>query len=241
LATLATEAIPGVTVRLEQLIGRPTLFNLQQTGSFATSSREAVRATLGLDDHDWDRLEEEFADVERRLTERRTQLSLAYPEWFAVERETSVLLYGLTRLLKPRCILETGVADGTSSFVFLAALEKNGQGQLHSVDISQDVGALVEATTRWHLHIYDVDTIDEQLAALCMSGAPIDIFFHDSAHGYLSQLFEYAAFAANASNGALLISDDVDWSYAFDGFCRRRGVRPSYLFDARKVTGMVRL
>jgi hypothetical protein len=39
----------------------------------------------------------------------------------------------------------------------------------------------------------------------------------------------------------MLLSDDVDLSYAFGAFCQRRGRRPSYLLDSRKVAGLVRL
>lgn len=240
-AATVLEASPWLARRLELVFGRPTLTELQQSGSFSTRSRDLVREAIGLDDPDWDRVEEEFADVAVRLAQRRERTGLAYPGSFAAEEQTSLLLYGLARLLKPRCIVETGVADGHSTFVLLAALARNGDGVLHSIDIAPDVGILVDETAHWQLHLLNVDTIAEDLPALLAAQGPIDLFFHDSDHHYLAQLFEYEAFADHASQGALLVSDDVDMSYAFDTFCRRRAMRPNYLFDARKVTGMVRL
>ena len=50
-----------------------------------------------------------------------------------------------------RVMVETAVADGASSFVLLAALRKNGRGELHSLDIASDVGALVDNRDSWHL------------------------------------------------------------------------------------------
>jgi Methyltransferase domain len=43
-------------------------------------------------------------------------------------------LYALVRLLRPRHVVEVGVSSGVSSAYLLAALERNGQGTLHSVD-----------------------------------------------------------------------------------------------------------
>jgi hypothetical protein len=120
-------------------------------------------------------------------------------------------------------------------------LERNGEGQLHSIDIASDVGVLVEGSDQWHLHVCDVGQIEGQLGAIFAREGPIDIFFHDSDHRYLSQLFEYETFAMNASERGLLISDDIDMSHAFEEFCQNRVLIPNCLFDARKVAGMVRL
>jgi predicted O-methyltransferase YrrM len=241
-ATVATTAVPGFTGRIEQIFGRPTLTQLQRSGPFTDSAREIVQRSIGFDDQGWDEVEEEFSSVERDLIDRRGSVDLSYPVDFAVERQTSLLLYGATRLLKPRCIVETGVADGVSSFFFLAALKQNGSGELHSVDIAPDVGVLADETAQWHLHVFDLDTVDDQIAALFTRESPIDLFFHDSDHSFLGQLFEYETFLAHASNDALLISDDVDVSYGFDTFCKRHEMRPEYLFDGkRKTVGVVRL
>jgi len=239
--TVVTEAAPGLTEALRQVIGRPSLFELQQEGSLTTSSREAVRSSAGLDDADWDRVESEFTEVERRLTERRRQLSGAYPWSFEIERETSLLLFGLTRLLQPECVVETGVADGASTFVILSALGMNGRGELHSVDIADDVGGLVEDRQRWHLHVVDLGSVEDTLSDLMERLPPVGLFFHDADHRFLPQLCEYETFAGGAPEGAMLLSDDVDLSYAFGAFCQRRGRRPSYLLDSRKVAGLVRL
>jgi predicted O-methyltransferase YrrM len=239
--TVLTEAVPGWTRRGERLVGRPTLLELQQHGSWSTSARELLKNSIGLDDPDWDRVEAEFAGVERSLASRHERVQVVYPGSFAVERETSLLLYGLARLLQPECVVETGVADGASSFVLLAALQKNGKGELHSLDISNDVGALVDNRDSWHLHVVDVRIVEDEFADMLSRVPPPALFLHDADHRYLAQLCEYATFAATAPPGAIVLSDDVDYSYAFGEFCENRGLRPNYLFDSRKVAGLVRL
>ncbi|MGI0155232.1 MAG: O-methyltransferase [Thermoplasmata archaeon] len=54
---------------------------------------------------------------------------------FYVEIEAPLELYALARLLRPRHIVEVGVSSGVSSAYFLQALEKNGHGTLHSVEL----------------------------------------------------------------------------------------------------------
>lgn len=51
-----------------------------------------------------------------------------------VEIDAPLELYALVRLLRPRHVIEVGVSSGVSSAYLLAALERNGNGTLHSVD-----------------------------------------------------------------------------------------------------------
>jgi predicted O-methyltransferase YrrM len=241
LATVLTEAAPGITSKVQRLVGNPPLFELMETGHLWSTARDAVRDIDGTDDRQWEELEAEFAQLRHRIRERMDRVPLVYPRFFPVEEQTSLLLYALTRIRRPACIVETGVADGLSTYVFLAALAKNGIGELHSLDVADNVGSLVDDREGWHLHVCDVEQVERTLARLVRSVPPVDIFFHDSDHRLLPQLCEYETFARAAPPGALLVSDDVDFSYGFDTFCRLRGLRPVYLFDSRKVAGMVRL
>jgi hypothetical protein len=52
-----------------------------------------------------------------------------------VEIDAPLELYALTRLLRPRHVVEVGVSSGVSSAYVLAALAKNARGTLHSVDL----------------------------------------------------------------------------------------------------------
>ena len=46
-------------------------------------------------------------------------------------------LYALTRVLKPKHVVEIGVSAGVSSAYFLRALERNENGKLHSIDLPE--------------------------------------------------------------------------------------------------------
>jgi Methyltransferase domain len=52
-----------------------------------------------------------------------------------VEIDAPLELHALVRLLRPTHIVEVGVSSGVSSAYLLNALEKNGTGTLHSVDL----------------------------------------------------------------------------------------------------------
>jgi hypothetical protein len=57
---------------------------------------------------------------------------------FYIEIDAPLELYALTRLLGPRHAVEVGVSSGVSSAYILKALERNGRGTLHSVDLPQE-------------------------------------------------------------------------------------------------------
>jgi hypothetical protein len=52
-----------------------------------------------------------------------------------IEIDAPLELHALVRLLRPRHVVEVGVSSGVSSAYLLAALERNGKGTLHSVDL----------------------------------------------------------------------------------------------------------
>jgi hypothetical protein len=61
-------------------------------------------------------------------------------------------LYALTRVLKPKHVVEIGVSAGVSSAYFLRALERNKAGKLHSIDLpEQEVGRKSRSKISWAL------------------------------------------------------------------------------------------
>src|SRR5439155_326535 len=51
--------------------------------------------------------------------------------------EEGVRLYAIVRELRPRVAVETGVCNGVSTAFLLLALEANGFGELHSIDLPE--------------------------------------------------------------------------------------------------------
>jgi predicted O-methyltransferase YrrM len=150
------------------------------------------------------------------------------------------LLYIITRALKPRAVVETGVAAGISSAFILMALEANGFGDLYSIDMpGYDVelgrrGVIPKSATelpvnkpgfvipsdlkhRWHLRI---GLSKDELPPLLMKLGEIDVFLHDSEHSYENMLFEYRTSWPYLGVGGVLLSHDILWNRAFFDFSK---------------------
>lgn len=133
------------------------------------------------------------------------------------------LLYFWTRIIKPVCILETGVAAGWSSYSFLLAIQKNHVGELLSSDLpyfrikdpEKYIGILVPAELRnshWRLGIQGDDL---NLPTLLASAPEIQIVHYDSDKrkiGRKSFLSKIECFLAEDS---LVIMDDIQNNFAF--------------------------
>lgn len=182
----------------------------------------------------------EHDEVQTKLTQRRARADLVYGESFDVGQGTSLCLYAMTRILKPAHVLETGVADGVSSFVFLAAMDRNGTGTLHSTDIRPNAGALVNGRDHWDLFLVDRRTPARSLAKYVRSLPPLDLFVHDSLHLRAWQLLELRLAYTHLRSGGVLASDDVDSSFAYGDFCQEASLEPSFLFDQTKFFGAAR-
>lgn len=152
------------------------------------------------------------------------------------------VLYAVVRALEPEVMLETGVADGLSTAVILAAMNASGVGALHSVDISPDVGRVAKAagdTTRWRLHVHRHLRGEQDMRALLRQLGTVDVYYHDSGHSWLWQTFEYETVVPHVR--ALVLSDDIDASWAFAEHCQGAGVRPIALVEPTKVFGGYRV
>lgn len=163
-----------------------------------------------------------LADLEREIVARieamdRTPFVAVHSADLLVAR----ICYALCRSMKPACIVETGVAYGVTSTFFLAALEANGRGVLHSIDLpplaakaDQHVGFLIprELRGRWRLHRGATRRVLPKLLPLI---GPIDIFLHDSLHTYPSLSRELRQVLPRMSNHAAVIVDDIESNSAY--------------------------
>lgn len=182
---------------------------------------------------------DEYRTTIRALNNRYHDVALSRARNCATEHETGFLLYALVRHGRPQRVVETGVANGHSTYLILRALDENGTGTLHSIEVDEDVGQLVPARLRsiWRLHVLD-DWRD--LRAVAGRIAPFDLFFHDGDHRYPGQFLDYEVAHAGLRRGGWMVSDDIDASWAFLHFCGSIGSMPSVLVEPRKVAGLVR-
>ena len=185
-----------------------------------------------------DAYEREYQEIDQDIIARAGSRELPMPSLWRTERQTGLTLYTLVRAIQPEIVVETGIANGWSSVIFLRALEKNGKGQLHSFDVRDDVGKLVDPgeRDRWTLHILNPATLqefDKTLAGL----PPIGLFFHDSDHSYLHMRLELRMAGKRLAADGALCSDDVSLSHAYIEACEEFGLKPRLLVDQHKASG----
>jgi predicted O-methyltransferase YrrM len=143
-----------------------------------------------------------------------------------------LLQYAAIRAFRPETVVETGVANGVSSSYVLLALEKNGQGKLHSIDIGaashlpegKAIGWIVPQFLRhrWQLRIGDAKVLLPELLAIL---GTIDVFIHESLHVYDHMLWEFRTAYPHLNPGGLLFSDDALWNDAFPEFAEEIDAR----------------
>jgi predicted O-methyltransferase YrrM len=167
----------------------------------------------------------------------------------AIGYTEGVYLYAVLREVRPRVAVETGVANGFSTAFSLLALQANGDGHLHSVDLPREVGRDYEPGTfhegegragippgsepgwliprelkeRWTLIL---GRTQEELPPLLERLGTIDSFMHDSEHSFECMWFEFNAAWPRLRPGGLLLSDDVNSTEAFPRFAAEQNRRP---------------
>jgi Methyltransferase domain len=161
----------------------------------------------------------------------------------AIGYTEGVYLYAVLRKVQPQAAVETGVANGFSTAFSLLALQANGGGHLHSIDLPREAGRDYEAGTfyegegrtgippgsepgwlippelkeRWTLVL---GRSQEQLPPLLDRLGTIDSFMHDSEHSFDCMWFEFNAAWPHLRPGGVLLSDDVNSTEAFPRFAR---------------------
>ena len=146
-------------------------------------------------------------------------------------------LYIVVRATRPRVVVETGVLYGASSAHILAALARNGEGELYSIDLPQQPGEpphgfLVpdELGGRWNLVVGDSR---RELPALLDRLSVINLFHHDSLHTFEHMTWEFLTVLSYLTPHGVLSSHDVRIAHsvreifrrnAFQSFCERQGL-----------------
>jgi len=186
-------------------------------------------------------------------------------DWFAYQR---VLVYVLIRFIKPEHLLETGVFYGGNTVFMLAAIAKNGQGLLHSVDLPDSkIRELYRSNENYenlarHLLVGDTELYDDTLSPGFLvpgylrdnwdfiEGSSLDLipklnfefdfYIHDSDHSFNFLNRELALALKKLSKDAIVIVDDLNWSNSFFKFCVDHNLYPLLATDNGKGNLLVR-
>ncbi|ASY28451.1 hypothetical protein A1sIIB60_00190 [Candidatus Planktophila lacus] len=123
----------------------------------------------------------------------------------------SLILFHLLLKTCPNKIIETGVAAGASSNIILYCLDINKNGALVSVDITPNVGELIEDNLkrRWELNILPNLSKKKGFINLLQRNSDASIFLHDSDHSIQWQKFEIKAAIESLPRLEYLLVDDV--------------------------------
>ena len=157
------------------------------------------------------------------------------------------LLYGLTKLLKPSCIVETGVAYGWSSMAFLSATYNSPNSRLISVDMPYPkmnnepwVGVVV--SDKFHKQWTLIREPDRYglTRALRFGGSLIDICHYDSDKSYWGRKWAYPKLWESLRSGGVFISDDIQDNYAFKEFVEEKDTAFCVMESQGKYVGISR-
>lgn len=188
-----------------------------------------------------------LAELERLLPveEEIRHRHLAAGRAFYAQLRAPFELYCLVRLLRPAHVVETGVSSGVSSAHILAALRRNHEGRLHSIDLpSHQRGPTLRADEsivalppgrssgwavpdrlrlRWDLRI---GPAQELLPKLVREVGPVGLFLHDGLHTPTQLAFELATVRPVLGPAAVVLADNTQWTGdAFPRFAREVGAR----------------
>lgn len=176
--------------------------------------------------------ESALAEIEASVTAGMDRLSGRSPftRKHDADRSLARLAYAVARATAPQVVVETGVAHGVTSAFLLKALDRNGRGTLHSVDLpplaaeaSSYMGILVpdELKGRWRLNR---GTATRVLPNVLSGLDSVDLFLHDSLHTRRHIRFELETVWPLLRPGGVVIADDVGENRAFVDFARSADV-----------------
>lgn len=125
--------------------------------------------------------------------------------------------YALVRALRPEHVVETGTDKGLGSVVLAAALLRNGNGRLTTIDVNPDSGYLV---TGQYAEVTD-RIVGNSVEVLSSAAEPVDMFVHDSWHTREYELAEFESVAPRLSERAAVLSDNAHASDALPVWAER--------------------
>jgi len=150
-------------------------------------------------------------------------------------------IWCLTHHLRPKEVIETGVAHGVTSRFILEALERNKVGHLWSIDLPP-----IERFWQSHIGVAVGDRYPERWSyikgssRLCLPKLlshlrQIDLFIHDSMHTERNVRFELDRAWTRVRPGGVLVVDDVDANWGFRTFTQSFSGHQSMICEAEPI------
>ena len=160
-------------------------------------------------------------------------------ERWNAELQLFSLLYVLVKSKKPQFLVETGVANGISTNAIMSALDEgNSLGSLSSFDVLPETKDAYTGKGKWSFQLLDKKRTHKKLSMAAENSPLVDIWLHDSNHGYRWQKFEYLLALSKLKEDGVLISDDIDASPAWGELSKSHFKKSYIVFDSRKFIGI---
>ena len=151
---------------------------------------------------------ESDASLKEHVAAATAKSDLAYKADREARFHKRIGWYAITRAMKPKIVVETGVDKGLGSVVLCAALLRNRNdgepGRYYGTDLNPVAGYLLSGKYAEVGEILYGDSI-ESLRAL---GDPIDIFINDSDHSAEYEAAEYETIKDKMSPTAVILGDN---------------------------------
>jgi hypothetical protein len=155
------------------------------------------------------------------------------------------LLYFLVRFMRPRTVVETGVAAGFSSNAILSALKENGEGRLYSSDFpyfrienpEKYIGFVVdeELKLNWTcLKRGDRSNLPQILSYI----DKIDLFHYDSDKSYSGRAWAMNVVMPRMRKGGAVVMDDLNDNSFFEEFVTKNHINAKVFEFQNKYVGL---
>jgi predicted O-methyltransferase YrrM len=152
-----------------------------------------------------------------------------------VQRDEALLLYALTRVLRPRVIVEMGFLYGRSALNFLQAMPEGAR--LHSFDISEGAEEVARTQFAGAPNFTFHRTSQTDIEPAHVGGEPIDLVFLDAAHDLeLNQRTWERLQTMLAPRATIAVHDTGTWSRKrmlaqHDAYAATAGTQAGWLSD----------
>ncbi len=167
-----------------------------------------------------DELEEDY-EIKKHIHDRL--LENGFSKSIQVNFGRRIVWYVFVRALKPKVVIETGVAHGVGACVIAKALEENAKdgahGRYFGTDIDTNAGAVFSGRYSQQGKILYGDSI-ESLRGL---ETEIDLFINDSDHDSDYEYREYWEVIGKLSDQAVIIGDNSHATMSLSRFARETG------------------
>ncbi len=186
--------------------------------------------------------------LRRKLAQAITRTRAGTIPFFSGLGDSSNLLYGLARSMKPQVCVEIGSARGNSTCAIAMALKENGHGKLYAID--------PHTSTSWNdsNSVNTFEVLQKNLATLglvaqveiirALSGEvarswtrPIDLIFIDGDHSYEGVRADWDLFAPHVSPFGIAAFHDTMWDLNPDSQWSRSDMGVPRLVDELRQQG----